>query len=86
MLNKSENYDSLPEPKFSKKYKRRMNRIFREIANSSKIPYPEVDNSFERERSNLAMKLPFIKTGVRDKLLFSDITYLVICRGDSYKQ
>ncbi len=61
MLNKFENYDLLPEPKFSKKHKRRMNRIFREVANCSKIPYPEVDNSFERIRSKLALKFSFIK-------------------------
>ena len=41
---------------FSKNTKRRMNRIFREIAGIKKIPYPEVDNLFERVRSWLKVK------------------------------
>ena len=41
---------------FSKKAKRRMNRIFREIAGIEKIPYPEADNLFERARSWLIVK------------------------------
>lgn len=41
---------------FSKKTKRRMNRIFREIAGIEKIPYPEADNIFERAHSWLIVK------------------------------
>jgi len=40
----------------SKKTKRRMNRIFREIAGIQKIPYPEADNLFERLRSWFIIK------------------------------
>lgn len=32
----------------SDRHKKRMNRIFREYAKSKWIPYPEVDNLFER--------------------------------------
>ncbi len=41
--------------KFSKKYKIRMNRIFREKVKSNNIPYPEVDNCFQRIRSQIAV-------------------------------
>lgn len=43
-------YSSLPEPDFSIKHRRRINRIFREVVCSSKIPYPEVDNWFEQKK------------------------------------
>ena len=41
---------------FSKRHKRRINRIFREIG-SKKIIYPEVDNYFERIRSRIITKV-----------------------------
>ncbi len=38
----------------SKKYRRSMNRIFREQIGSKKyIPHPEADNSYERFRSSI---------------------------------
>lgn len=50
-------YDLLPEPKYSVKHRRRINRIFREVVCSSKIPHPEVDNWFEQKRSEFIVKL-----------------------------
>ena len=44
----------LPPP--SKRYRRCMNRIFREHVGAS-IPFPEVDNLYERIRSRLVIKL-----------------------------
>ena len=35
------------------KFKRKMNRLFREEAGSKKIPHPEADNIFERVRSGI---------------------------------
>ena len=46
-----EYYNSLPPPEYSAKAKKRFNRIFREVVGSSNIPYPEVDNYYERIRS-----------------------------------
>ena len=47
--------DRLDEP--SVRFKRGMNRIFREIGGVSKIPHPEVDNWFQRTRSWFIVKL-----------------------------
>ena len=44
-------------PSFSRRYKIRMNRFFRERVRSSYLPYPEVDNFFERMRSGIVVKL-----------------------------
>ena len=49
-------YESLPPPRISVKGRKRMNRLFREIFGSSKIPHPEVDNIYERIRSFFARK------------------------------
>ncbi len=40
----------------SVRFKRAMNRIFREVGGFSKIPHPEVDNWFQRIRSRLIVK------------------------------
>ena len=40
---------------FSRRHKIRMNRIFRERFGSSNLPYPEVDNLFERIRSKIVI-------------------------------
>ena len=40
----------------SKRHKIRMNRLFRERAESSRIPFPEADNLYERVRSKLVTK------------------------------
>ncbi len=37
----------------SKRYKRRMNRLFRKALSNGFIPYREVDNAYERVRSYL---------------------------------
>ena len=54
-------YDSLPKPEISIHGKRKINRLFREIVGSSKIPHPEVDNNYERIRSNIMRKLNLLK-------------------------
>ena len=38
---------------FSDRFKRRMNRVFREQAGIKNIPHPEVDNLYERVRSGI---------------------------------
>ena len=38
---------------FSHRYKIRINRVFREYGGIKRIPYPEVDNLFERIRSKI---------------------------------
>ena len=38
---------------YSRRYKIRMNRVFREYGGLKRIPYPEVDNLFERIRSKV---------------------------------
>ena len=50
-----ENFEKQPKEEIilTKKFKRKMNRIFREKLCSSKIPHPEVDNLFEKLRSNI---------------------------------
>ena len=45
----------LPPP--SKRYKIRMNRLFRERACGPFLPFPEVDCFYERVRSKLVIKL-----------------------------
>ncbi len=51
-----EYYESLPEPDYSVKHRRKMNRFFREKIGSANIPYSEVDNCYERTRSKLMVK------------------------------
>ena len=45
----------VPPP--SKRHKIRMNRLFRERAGSSFLPFPEVDCFYERARSKIIVKL-----------------------------
>lgn len=54
-------YDSLPKPEISVRGRRKINRLFREIVGSSKIPHPEVDNYYERIRSKIVRKINVIK-------------------------
>ena len=49
-----ENMD-LPPP--TRRHKIRMNRLFRERIGSSFLPFPEVDNLYERVRSRVVIKL-----------------------------
>ena len=44
----------LPTP--SKRHKKRMNRLFRERVGGVFLPFPEVDNLYERVRSKLIIK------------------------------
>ena len=52
-----EEFDNLPKEKvvLSKKFKRKMNRLFREKLGIDRIPHPEVDNFYERLRSKLVV-------------------------------
>ena len=43
----AKNYKITDPVKYDKKYKRRINRLYRFVG-YKKIPYPEVDNNFER--------------------------------------
>ena len=45
----------LPPP--SKRHKIRMNRVFRERVGGTFLPFPEVDNIYDRVRSKLVIKL-----------------------------
>ena len=52
-----EYYESLPKPELSVRARKRLNRLFREIVGSSKIPHPEIDNIYERIRSFFVRKI-----------------------------
>ena len=58
-------YESLPAPEISVKGRKRINRIFREIFGSSKIPHPEVDNFYERIRSFFVRKIKVLKNKLK---------------------
>ena len=45
----------------SHRHKIRMNRLFRERVGGKFLPYPEVDNVFERTRSWFVVKLNLVK-------------------------
>ena len=49
--------DDTDVPLPSKRHKIRMNRFFRERVGGSFLPFPEVDNLYERVRSRLVIKL-----------------------------
>lgn len=54
--------DENTEPvEVSHRHKIRMNRLFRERVGGSFLPYPEVDNVFERTRSWFVVKLNLVK-------------------------
>ena len=44
-------------PSLSKRHKIRMNRLFRERVGRAFLPFPEVDNLYEKVRSKLVIKL-----------------------------
>ena len=48
---------NMETPPPSKRHKIRMNRLFRERVGSVFLPFPEVDNFYERVRSRLIVKL-----------------------------
>lgn len=45
--------ESEPGIEFSDKFKKRINRLFREEVGSKRAMYPEVDNAYERMRSRV---------------------------------
>ena len=54
MLNrKQEHSDKGDEVQVSRRHKRKMNRIFRDIAKTKWVPYPEADNIFEKFRATM---------------------------------
>lgn len=59
-------YESLPPPEISVRGRKRINRIFREVFGSSRIPHPEVDNIYERTRSFFARKIKILKYKVKN--------------------
>ena len=42
---------------FSHRFKRKMNRLFREVAEIENIPHPDVDNPWERLKSRVQKKI-----------------------------
>ena len=54
LLDKSTKYCDI---KVSNRHKIKMNRMFREKANCKELPFPEVDNIWERLRSKLVIML-----------------------------
>ena len=55
----------LPPP--SKRYKIRMNRLFRERVGGTFLPFPEADNFYERVRSKLVIKLKINEFSTAEK-------------------
>ncbi len=55
---------------FSRRYKVRMNRIFREILGAKHALNPEVDNGYERVRSYCVVMFKKIKCRICEKLSF----------------
>ena len=51
------NEEELNDIEISKHHKIQMNRLFRERVGGTYIPYPEVDNFYERVRSKIVIKL-----------------------------
>ena len=52
-----EEMKDIETPPPSKRHKIRMNRLFRERVGGTFLPFPEVDNFYERVRSKLVIKL-----------------------------
>lgn len=55
-FNLEETLDDMELPERSRYHKIEMNRLFRENVGGKFIPYPEVDNFFERLRSKIIVK------------------------------
>ena len=60
-----EYYESLPKPELSVRARKRLNRLFREMVGSSKIPHPEVDNLYERVRSYFVRRIRVLKFNLK---------------------
>ena len=54
-------------PPLSKRYKIRMNRLFRERVGGAFLPFPEEDTLYERIRSKLVIKLKINEISDRRK-------------------
>ena len=54
-------------PPLSKRYKIRMNRLFRERVGGTFLPFPEADNFYERVRSKLVIKLKINEFSTAEK-------------------
>ena len=54
-------------PPLSKRYKIRMNRLFRERVGGAFLPFPEEDTLYERARSKLVIKLKINERSARRK-------------------
>ncbi|MBR5246319.1 MAG: hypothetical protein IKV25_02980 [Clostridia bacterium] len=61
-----EYYSSLPKAEISVRAKRRINRVFREIVGSSRIPHKDVDNAYERTRSFFVRKFRVLFSKVKN--------------------
>ena len=61
LLEDNVDYSSLPKPDLSVRARKNLNRLFREIVGSSKIPHTEVDNFYERTRSKIVRKINLLK-------------------------
>lgn len=57
MVERMSDLDGMPEPQYTRRHKLRMNRLFRERVGGSFLPFPEVDNAFERIRSKIVIKI-----------------------------
>ena len=67
-----EDFDEIDIPqneeiKYSFRHKIRMNRLFRDEIGSTRLPFPEADNFYERIRSKIVVKLKVKKLLDRDK-------------------
>ncbi len=56
-----EETEDMEMPPLSRRHKIRMNRLFRERVGGKFLPFPEVDNIYERMRSRLIIKLKIKK-------------------------
>ena len=61
------NEEEIELPPLSKRHKIRMNRLFRERVGGTFLPFPEVDNFYERTRSKLVITLKINKISDRRK-------------------
>ena len=59
--------ENMEPPKYSRRHRIRMNRMFREHIGSNRIPFPEVDNIWERTRSELVVKVKMNERAERRK-------------------
>ncbi len=52
-----DNLEDIEIPPYSRRHKIRMNRLFRERVGGTFIPYPDVDNFYEKARSKIVVIL-----------------------------